>query len=190
MQKVLSSNHHKNLLSEMFKFIEAESLTDVTFLCQHSKPVYAHRKVLLHSSALFRKMINWRPKDERLCIIVDDIPQETMTSFLSLVYKGEAKQVGDLDRINQVCRMLGSDLAAVQLDKTAPKESSARKKRVLLGGLHPVFEKKKMVSEQNDQKVVASSSPTHIEPKVSQSIQVLTRFIVFSNIHISGYAKK
>lgn len=145
MQKVLSSNHHKNLLSEMYKFIEAESLTDVTFICQSSKSVHAHRKVLLHSSSLFRKIVNLRPKDERLVVVMDDVPRDVMTSFLALVYKGEARQIDDqnIQKVNQVCHLLGCDLAAIKLNKTAPKESPLRKKRVLLGGESVVLEKRK-----------------------------------------------
>jgi hypothetical protein len=69
MQKVLSSNHHKNVLSEMFKFIDAESLTDVTFVCRGGKNVYAHRKVLAQISPLLRKVISIRPKEERVIVL-------------------------------------------------------------------------------------------------------------------------
>ena len=70
-----------------------------------------------------------------------------MTSFLSLLYKGEAKQVSDdaIDEVNQVCHLLGVDLQAIKLNKAAPKESSARKKRVLLGGDKIFIEKEKKV---------------------------------------------
>ena len=136
MQKVLSSNHHKNVLSEMFKFLSSQCLTDVTFVCKESREVHAHRKVLVNSSSLVRKIASTRPKDERLVIVVDDIAQEIMNSFLSLIYKGEAKQVceEEINQVNQICHLLGSDVAAYKLNKTAPKESPVRKKRVLLGG--------------------------------------------------------
>ena len=136
MQKVLSSNHHKNVLSEMFKFLSSQCLTDVTFVCKESRVVHAHRKVLVNSSSLFRKIASGRPNEERLVIVVDDIAQEVMNSFLSLVYKGEAKQISEseIDQLNQICNLLGSNVAAIKLNKTAPKESPVRKKRVLLGG--------------------------------------------------------
>ena len=71
MQRVLSSNHHKNVLSEMLKFLKFEHLTDVTFLCSESKPVFAHRKVLVQISPLLKKVVNSRPKEERLNVVVD-----------------------------------------------------------------------------------------------------------------------
>ena len=70
-QRVVSNNHHKHVLSEMFKFVQAEALTDVTFVCSQSKPVYAHRKVLEQMSTLVRKIANTRPRDERLVIVLD-----------------------------------------------------------------------------------------------------------------------
>ena len=102
MQKVLSSNHHKNVLSEMFKFLSSQCLTDVTFVCKESRVVHAHRKVLVNSSSLFRKIASGRPNEERLVIVVDDIAQEVMNSFLSLVYKGEAKQISDALKGNEL----------------------------------------------------------------------------------------
>jgi len=156
MQKVLSSNHHKNVLSEMFKFLSSQCLTDVTFVCKESREVHAHRKVLVNSSSLVRKIASTRPKDERLVIVVDDIAQEIMNSFLSLIYKGEAKQVceEEINQVNQICHLLGSDVAAYKLNKTAPKESPVRKKRVLLGGKQVVSEKEKTSSPPATTKIV------------------------------------
>ena len=136
MQKVLSSNHHKNVLSEMFKFLNSQCLTDVTFICKESRLVHAHRKVLVNSSSMIRKIVSARPKDERLVIVIDDIAQEIMNNFLCLIYKGEAKQVceSEIEQLNQICHLLGSDVAANKLNKTAPKESPIRKRRVILGG--------------------------------------------------------
>ena len=136
MQKVLSSNHHKNVLSEMYKFLPSQNLTDVSFVCKESQIVHAHRKVLVNSSKLVRTIANTRPKEERLVIIVDDIAQDIMNNFLSLVYKGEAKQVNEseIDQLNQICNLLGSNVEAIKLNKKAPKESPVRRKRVLLGG--------------------------------------------------------
>ena len=70
-QKVLSSNHHKHVLSEMFKFVHLECLTDLTFICQNGSSVHAHRKVLTDMSPLLRKIANSRPKEDRLVIITD-----------------------------------------------------------------------------------------------------------------------
>ena len=68
-QKVLSRNHHKAVLSEMYKFVfESQSLTDVSFVCQNGTLVYAHRKVLVEISPLLRKIANSRPKEDRLYI--------------------------------------------------------------------------------------------------------------------------
>ena len=71
MQKVLSSNHHKNVLSEMFKFVQQEYLTDVTFICEKGHTLHAHRKVLVQMSSLLKKIANGRPKEERLSIVID-----------------------------------------------------------------------------------------------------------------------
>ena len=68
-QRVLSSNHHKNVLAEMLKFARSEQLTDVTFLCKDSKPVFAHRKVLFSVSKLIRTL--GRLNEERLSIVLD-----------------------------------------------------------------------------------------------------------------------
>ena len=68
-QRVLSSNHHKNVLAEMLKFARSEQLTDVTFLCKDSKPVFAHRKVLFSVSKLIRTL--GRLNEERLTIVLD-----------------------------------------------------------------------------------------------------------------------
>ena len=79
IQKVLSSNHHKNVLSEMFKFVQLENLTDVTFICQEGHHLHAHRKVLIHMSSLLKKIANTRPKEERLFLIIDvNLPQTYM----------------------------------------------------------------------------------------------------------------
>ena len=67
-QKVLSRNHHKAVLSEMFKFVESQCLTDVSFVCQNGTLVYAPRKVLVEISPLLRKIANSRPKEDRLFI--------------------------------------------------------------------------------------------------------------------------
>ena len=71
MQKVLSSNHHKNVLSEMFKFVQQENLTDVTFICQEGHLLHAHRKVLVQMSSLLKRITNARPKEDRLSIVID-----------------------------------------------------------------------------------------------------------------------
>lgn len=78
MQKVLSSHHHKNVLSNLFEFIHLEHLTDTTFLCQNAQPVHAHRKVLVQISPILRKIAHSRPKEERLVIVID------VSSFLNM----------------------------------------------------------------------------------------------------------
>jgi len=120
----------------MLKFFKQEHLTDVTFLCNDSKPVHAHRKVLVQISPLLRKIVNSRPKEERLMIVVDDFTPEDIEKFLSLVYKGEARHLSnnEIKSVNALCSMLGADIDAVKLDKNVPKESSIRKTTVKLGG--------------------------------------------------------
>jgi len=134
-QKVLSRNHHKAVLSEMFKFVESQCLTDVSFVCQNGTLVYAHRKVLVEISPLLRKIANSRPKEDRLFISTNDIPKEVLVNFLSLTYKGEVKHLSEVEinQVNQVCQLFGVDIPAVQLNKAKPKDSPTRKKNMTLG---------------------------------------------------------
>jgi len=134
-QKVLSSNHHKHVLSEMFKFVHLECLTDLTFICQNGSSVHAHRKVLTDMSPLLRKIANSRPKEDRLFIITDDIPKEVLVNFLCLTYKGEVKNLSEqeITEVNQVCQILEVDITATNINKAKPKASPARKKNVTLG---------------------------------------------------------
>jgi len=136
-QKVLSRNHHKAVLSEMFKFVESQCLTDVSFVCQNGTLVYAHRKVLVEISPLLRKIANSRPKEDRLYISTNDIPKEVLINFLSLAYKGEVKHLSEVEitQVNQVCQLFGVDIQAVQLNKAKPKDSPTRKKNLTLGSI-------------------------------------------------------
>ena len=69
----------------LLKFFKQEHLTDVTFLCNDSKPVHAHRKVLVQISPLLRKIVNSRPKEERLMIVVD-VSYHFVVLFFNCIY--------------------------------------------------------------------------------------------------------
>lgn len=85
---------------------------------------------------------------------------ESLAVFLSLVYRGEVRAVQETDimGVNEVCHVLGVDMAAVRINKSAPKDGN-RKKRILLGGKSLKIEKEKTTAAPESMK----NSPSPVE---------------------------
>ena len=81
---------------------------------------------------------------------MQDFTEDDITTFLNLVYKGEARHLtnDEIKTVNAICCMFGMQLTATKLDKNAPKESPVRKTNIHLGKDHVVIKPDLKIKEE------------------------------------------